>query len=833
LNHPPNQARTVIVGGGAVGCAVAYHLARSGRKDIVLLERSKLSSGTTWHAAGLVRRLRPSATLTRLINDSIDLYAELEAETGQQTGWVETGSLSLATTDDRLVNLKRQISLGRAFGLESEVVDKDRAKDLWPLIETDDVIAAVWSPADGRVNPSDLTQAYVKGARSRGVRFFEDTPVTGFEKGRGRIRAVRTEHARIECEEVVIASGLWSREVAALAGVNMPLYACEHYYLLTAPIEGIEGHLPTLNDHESYLYARDDVGGLLVGCFEPNAKAIALEDLPKDFSFDLLNPDWEHFGPIIQGAIKRIPSLETAEVRTLLNGPESFTLDGQFMMGESPEVDGLFVLGGMNSTGIGLSGGVGGALAEWIIAGEPTMDLSDADIRRFAPEQNVLNALVERIPEVLGRHYELVYPGRQMASARGQRRTTFHAALAQAGARFNGHNGWERAEYFAPGENAEAWPLSFGVPAWRDCVGREHQAALESAILVDQSAYGKILMQGPDVVRFLNRVCANQIDVGTGRIVYTGILNSGAGYESDLTVHRWGDEQYLLVVGAGDVVRVMTHLRRAQFDDEIVTCTDVTNAWSILGLAGPKSKPILEAAMGRELPAMDRFACVAIDLGVAGAFAARLSYTGEEGFEIYVSNDMAMAAYEALLAVGAEHGLRHAGLFAIASLRIEAGNRAFGHELTPAVTPVEAGLDRFADMAKRSPFTGQRSLARQQAGGVSRRIVSLLFDEAEALPLNDEPVYYQGEVVGQVTSAAWSYRFGRSAALALLAGPLEALQAATVVEGFEVEIACERFTARGSLQSVRRAFATVEEQSQAQALGSPSVVSEEEPGRDP
>jgi len=382
----PTHARTVIIGGGVVGCSIAYHLAREGRKDIVVLERSKLTSGTTWHAAGLVRRLRPSATLTKLINYSIDLYKELETETGQQTGFIQTGSLSIATHEDRLTTLKRQVSLGRAFGLEAEVIDAKRTGELWPLIRTDDVIGAVWSPADGRVNPSDVALALSKGAKARGVSIFEDTRVTGLRKTGGRVSAVEVGDHVIEADEVVIACGLWSREVAEMAGAHMPLYACEHFYILTKPLAEVQAlgkgvHLPTLNDQDAFLYARDDVEGLLVGSFEPNAKGLPLSRLPADFSFDLLGEDWDHFMPMMENALRRIPALENAEVRMLLNGPESFTLDSQFIVGESPDVPGLFVLGGMNSSGIALAGGAGKALAEWMIAGHPTMELNEADIR--------------------------------------------------------------------------------------------------------------------------------------------------------------------------------------------------------------------------------------------------------------------------------------------------------------------------------------------------------------------------------------------------------------------------------------------------------------------
>ncbi|WP_170328458.1 GcvT family protein [Ruegeria arenilitoris] len=799
----PSHARTVVIGGGVIGCSIAYHLARQGRKDIVVLERSKLTSGTTWHAAGLVRRLRPSATLTKLINYSIDLYGELERETGQATGWTQTGSLTLATNADRLTNIKRQVSLGRAFGLEAEVVDANRAKELWPLIETDDVIGAVWSPADGRVNPSDVALALSKGARARGVQIFEDTAVTGLQKKAGRISGVEVGDHVIAADEVVIACGLWSREVAAMAGAHMPLYACEHFYILTKPLAEVQAlgkgaHLPTLNDQDAFLYARDDVEGLLVGCFEPHAKGLPLDRLPKDFSFDLLDEDWDHFMPMMENALRRIPALERAEVRMLLNGPESFTLDSQFMLGESPEVPGLFLMGGMNSTGIALAGGAGRAMAEWIIAGEPTMELNEADIRRFSPEMNVLGALEARIPEVLGRHYDNPYPGRVMDSARGQRRSPIHAGLVAAGAQFEARGGWERAVHF--GGEAAHLPLTFGVPAWREQVEQEVQSCRSGAAILDQSAFGKIMVQGPDACAFLNHLCAAQMDVPEGRIAYTQILNARGGIESDLTVQRHGPETYLLITGAGEVVRVLKRMRETRGDFR-VEFTDVTSGYAILGLAGAKARSVLQATTNTPVPDLKRFHFAPVEIGLARGWAGRLSFTGEEGYELYISADMAMAAYEALLKAGASH----AGLYASGSLRIESGFRAFGHELTPGTTPHEAGLGAFCAMG--TGFVGEAAL---QDHTPARRIVSLLFDDPGAIPIHDEPVYFDGQVVGQVTSAAWSYRFGRSVALAMISGlPKffdEKSSTADGTWGVEVEIACTRYTARAALKPAKEAF---------------------------
>ena len=797
----PSHARTVVIGGGVIGSSIAYHLAREGRKDIVLLERSKLTSGTTWHAAGLVRRLRHSATLTRLINYSIDLYGELEEETGQAAGWTQTGSLTLATNDDRLTNLKRQVSLARAFGLEAHVVDSKRAGELWPLIETDDVIGGVWSPADGRVNPSDVALALSKGAKARGVKIFEDTSVTGLQKKAGRISGVEIGDLTIGTDEVVIACGLWSREVAAMAGAHIPLYACEHFYILTKPLPeiralGVGAHLPTLNDQDASLYARDDVEGLLVGCFKPHAKGLPLERLlPKEFSFDLLDEDWDHFMPMMENALKRIPALHHAEVRMLLNGPESFTLDSQFMLGESPDVPGLFLMGGMNSTGIALAGGAGKAMAEWIITGEPTMELNEADIRRFSPEMNLLGALEARIPEVLGRHYENPFPGRSMETACGQRRSPVHSGLENAGAYFEARGGWERAAHF--GGQACHLPLTFAEPKWREQVGREVATCRDGAALLDQSAFGKIMVQGPDACAFLNHLCSAQMNIEDGRIAYSQILNSRGGIESDVTVQRHGPQTYLMIVGAGEVARDLMRMRalKTGYNVEI---TDVTAGHAILGLAGKQAFKTLQMTTSTSLPELKPFQFAPVEIGLARGWVGRLSYSDESGYELYVPSEMAMAAFEALVDAGAQP----AGLHASSSLRIESGFRAFGHELTPGATPHEAGLDRFCAFG--TGFDGEEALRDHSP---NRRIVSLLFDEPSAIPIHDELIYFDGQVVGQITSSAWSYRFDCSVALAIVDAPLDRLENESVVSGFEVEIACQRFAARASLKPAKEAFA--------------------------
>ena len=579
-NSLPPETQVVIIGGGIMGCSVAYHLAKSGCPDVVLLERKQLTSGTAWHSAAQVRQLRSSANLTQLIRHSAELYASLEAETGQATGWLRTGSLSIATNPDRLIHIKRQASLARLYGVEAHVVDAAEAADLWPFMRGDDVIGAVFSPDDGRVNPSDVCAALIKAAKASGVQVFEDTPVTGFEKQAGRISAVTTESGRIACQSVVLCAGLWSRQVAALAGVSAPLYACEHFYLLTKPIDGIDGHLPTLSDHDGHLYIRDDVGGLLVGCFEPGAKPLPIDALPQGFAFDLLNEDWDHFEPMMVNALHRLPVLETAEVRTLVNGPESFTPDGAFILGESPDLDGFYLGCGMNSVGMASGGGVGRALAEWIMDGRPSTDLWEVDPRRFQPFQNNLRALHDRIPEELGLHYAVSYPGREPETARGIRRTPLHDRLAARGARFTQVAGWERPRFFDPAGDVDTETLSFGRPPWFERVAAEHRAAREAVALIDQSMSCKLRLDGADAEAVLQRLCANDMAVEPGRMVYTAMLNERGGYENDIVAVRLDWDAYLLLTGTAKPGRDKDWVRRNMSEDARArSCPMLRRAW--------------------------------------------------------------------------------------------------------------------------------------------------------------------------------------------------------------------------------------------------------------
>ena len=801
MNTPlPSAASVVVIGGGAMGSSTLYHLAELGVEQPVLLERDQLTSGTSWHSAAQVRALRSTENLTRLIQYSASLYERLEAETGQSTGWNQTGSLSIATNADRLTHIRRQTSLAHLFGVEAEVVSGAEAGRLWPLMRTDDIIGAAWSPGDGRVNPSDLCAALVKGARAKGALVFEHTAVTGFGLQNGRIASVQTEAGPIECEKVVICAGLWSRAIALLAGARAPLHACEHFYLLTQPIDGIEGHLPTLGDHDAHLYLRDDVGGLLVGSFEPNAKPIGIEALPEAFSFDLLEEDWDHFEPMLLNAMHRVPALEQAQTRMLLNGPESFTPDGGFLLGESPDVPGLFFGCGMNSMGLASSGGAGWALASWMVEGRPAFDLSTVDIRRFSPLQNNLAYVRARSAEVLSLHYAIDYPGREHVSGRDLRRSPVHDRLLAAGAVYGERGGWERPSWFRTDPPVDE-TLVFGRPGWEANVTAEQRAARSKVALFDQSTFGKISVAGPDAEPFLQRLCANDVAVAPGCCVYTAMLNERGGIESDVTLLRLQSDAYLIVTGTMQVTRDLAWLRVHLEPGERVVLDDVTAAWAVLGVAGPRSRSLLERVSTASFSsaAFPYFTWQEVDIAEATVRAVRISYSGELGWELQVPSDLALGVFDTLVEAGASLDLQLAGTFAMTALRIERGFRAWGHDLPPDDSPYEAGIGFAVRARKPMSFVGQAALSGVRERAVHRRLCSLVLEDALARPQGGEPIVCQGEYVGQVTSAAYGATVGRSVALGYvrtLGQPVEDL-----IEGggFEIEIACERFSAKASL----------------------------------
>ena len=753
----PSHSPVVVIGGGVMGCSTLYHLAAGGVSDAILIERNQLTSGTTWHSAAQVRALRSTKNLTELIRYSVDLYSRLEEETGQQTGWIGMGSLSIATNRDRLIHIRRQEALARLFGVRARAIGRNEARERWPLMNADDVIGAVWSPDDGRVSPSDLCAALVKGAKSRGARIYENTGVTGITTRNGAITGVETEKGSVRCDAVALCTGLWSREVGAMAGAEVPAWPCEHFYLLTEPVEGITGNIPALSDHDGHLYIRDEGGGLLIGCFEPMGKPIPPGTLGENFAFQLLPEDWDHFEPMMINALHRLPALESTGVRMLLNGPESFTPDGMFMLGETAETRGLFLGCGMNSVGVATGGGAGMALAHCIRHGHTPVDLHEADPKRFAPEFNSLDALAARVPEVLGKHYEITYPGRQWASGRGLRRSPLHRRWAAERAHFGQVHAWERPLYFG---RTEEPVLSFDKPHWHEAVEREVRAAHENAAVFDQSTFGKIDVTGPGACEFLNRVCANQMNRPAGRAIYTSMLNERGGFESDLTAIRIGEDHYRLHVGTTAIRKDLAWLKRHLHGGEDVTIADSSDDHAIVGLMGPGSAAIVAAVGADSLNAIGYFRSAEAEIAGHRVRAVRLSYVGETGWEITCRREAAEPVYDAIRQCGA----RPAGMFAQTSMRIEKRFLAYGHELDSEMTPLEAGLEFTVDWSK--DFIGRSALLERKGHGAENRIVSIVLEDGDAVPLGSEPVLDGGRIVGKTTSAAFGFRVGAPVALA-------------------------------------------------------------------
>ena len=772
----PSHASVVVIGGGIMGCSTLYHLSEMGVSDAILLERNKLTSGTTWHSAAQVRALRHSHNLTRMIQYSVNLYSRLEKETGQNVGWIQEGSLSIATTSDRAVHVRRQEALAHAYGIDASWISAGEAKERWPLMNADDVLGAVWSPEDGRVSPSDVCAALVKGAKSRGAKIFEGTGVTGILTERGRITGVETNRGTVMCDAIALCTGLWSREVGAMAGAEVPALACEHFYLLTKPIEGITGNMPTLSDHDSHLYIRDDSGGLLVGCFEPMGKPIAPGVLDAGFEFGLLGEDWDHFEPMMMNALHRLPALETAEVKMLLNGPESFTPDGMFMLGETAETRGLYLGCGMNSVGMASGGGAGMNLAHSIIHGHTAYDLGEADAKRFAPVFNSIDHLMARAPEILGTHYEIAYPGRQLKTARELRRLPLDAEYRAAGAHMGQVYGWERPQYFGKINEPK---MTFERPDWFDNVRSEVSAAHESAAIFDASPFGKIEVQGPDACAYLQYICLRNMDRPEGTAIYTGLLNTRGTYESDITAHRIAPDHYRLFVGTNAIKRDLAWLTR-HMDGFDVTLTDSTEHYAVLGLMGPDSARIAAETGAPELNDLGYFKIGPAHIAGRHVRAVRMSYVGEAGWEITCKSENVSAIYAALTQAGA----RPAGLSAQTSMRIEKGFAAMGHELDSDISPVAVGMAALAKKA--GGFIGAEALA-EYAKTEKRSLVTIILDKDGAVPIGHEPVYLDGRIIGQTTSAAYGYRIDAPIALAHVSDAQDGAEIMLDIAGVRVQ----------------------------------------------
>jgi 4-methylaminobutanoate oxidase (formaldehyde-forming) len=808
----PRHARAAIIGGGVVGCSVAYHLAKLGWTDVVLLERKRLTSGTTWHAAGLIGQLRATLTLTLLAKYTAGLYTKLEEETGLATGFRQNGSLSLALTAERFEELKRQASMAKPFGLDVHVLTPQEARERHPLIDLKDVVGGIFIPSDGQADPANIAQALAKGARMSGVRIFENTKVTGILQEKGRATGVTTDKGSISADYVVNCAGLWGREIGRMAGVNVPLMACEHFYVVTDASPEIPRNLPVLRVPDECAYAKEDAGKLLVGFFEPTAKPWGIDGVPEHAEFLTLPDDWDHIAPQLEQAMARLPILARTGIHTFFNGPESFTPDNRYLLGEAPELKNFFVAAGFNSIGIQSAGGAGKALAEWMHTGEPTMDLMGVDIRRMFPFQGNKTYLVNRVSETLGLLYADHFPYRHYASARGVRHSPLHERLEAHGACFGEAAGWERPFWFLPaeastrGEKPE-YRYSWKRQNWFDYAAAEHKAVRTGVALFDMTPFGKIRVEGPDAEAVLQKICANDVTVEPGRIVYTQWLNRNGGIEADLTVARLSDTEFLVVTSSGTVPRDLAWLKQHIPEDARCITTDVTSGEACLAIMGPKSRELLQPLVNVDLsnPAFPFATAKTIEIGMGLARAHRVTYVGELGWEIYVATDMARHVFDTIAARGADVGLRLAGMHALDSCRIEKAYRHMGHDIGHADHVLEAGLGFAVKVDKTAgrfgDFIGREAVRRRKQNGVRSRLVQFLLEDPEPLLYHNEPIWRDGATAGYLTSGAYGHHLGAAVGLGYVkCAPGESADE-LLASRFEIEVAGRRVPAQASLKA--------------------------------
>ena len=798
----PRHADVIVIGGGVIGCSIAYHLARSGQFDVLLLERRQITSGTTWHAAGLIGQLRPSVNMTNLARYTRELYDALEEETGQATGYRRCGSYSLATDPERFEELRRSASMARVFGLQVDVVTPKSIKERIPLLNTSDLLGGIHIPTDGYANAVDITQALAKGARAAGARIVENMPVTAIRTAPGRVDGVTTEQGEIEADCVVLCTGMWTRDLAASIGVNVPLHACEHYYALFESVEGLDASLPVVRDYDACTYYKYDAGKLLVGAFEPSARPWGADGIPEDFSFDEIAGSFDHFEPILHGAMARMPALERAGIQKFFCGPESFTPDVRYHIGQAPGYGNCFVAAGLNSIGLQSAGGIGKVMTEWIRDGHPPADLWEVDVRRNMPFQRNRRYLHARVSESLGLLYATHYPYRQFETARGVRRSPLYDRLRDAGACHGELAGWERPNWYAPEGVPARYEYSYGRQNWFDCSAAEHRAVRENVGLFDQSSFAKFRLEGTDAARVLNPVCTNDIDVRPGRIVYTQWLNERGGIEADLTVTRLSQECFLIVTAAATEVRDFHWLKEHVPAEARCVLTNVTSAMGVISLMGPRSRELLQSLTPADLSnEAFRFATSReIELGYGLVRASRITYVGELGWELYIPAEFTLGVYEQILAAGEAFGLAHAGYHALDSLRIEKAYRHWGHDITDEDSPLEAGLGFTVRYDKPGGFIGREALLRQKETGVVRRLVQFRLLEPEPLLYHNEPIWYRNEVVGYIRSGNYGHTLGGSVGLGYVEGAgttgLSGIDAGEI----EIEVAGERVPAEASLR---------------------------------
>jgi len=811
-NLIPSRARVVIIGGGVVGCSVAYHLAHLGYTDVVLLERKKLTSGTTWHAAGLIGQLRATQNLTQMVKYSGNLYEKLEAETGVATGFRRSGSISLATNEERFTEFKRNASLAKVHGVDAHILCPSELKSKIDLFNLDDVVGGVWIPRDGKGDPANIAMALAKGAKNLGVKIFEDVKVTAIHKDHGRITGVTTDQGDIQSEIVVNCGGMWAREVGLMAGANVPLHACEHYYALTSPVENL-GDMPTVRVPDESAYYKEDAGKILIGLFEPHAKPWGQNGIPEDFCFDQIPDDLEHMMPYLELAMNRLPVMEKLGLETFFNGPESFTPDDSFQMGECPEVRNFYVAAGFNSIGIQAAGGAGKYMAEWIVGGEPPCDLWEVDVRRMQPFQNNKTYLANRVSESLGYLYENHFPYHQFSTGRGLRRSPLHQFFTDHGACYGEVAGWERPNWFVSPEDLEKgveakYEYSWDKQNWFDYHRQEHMAIRESVGMYEMLSFSKIRVKGVDAMDYLQYICANDVDVLIGKIVYTQWLNNKGGIEADVTITRLAKDDYLVVGGAMCANRDMNWLERNLPDGANCTFFDATNSENCLAIMGPNSRGLLQSLTDYDLSHenMPFASTCQMELGMANVRAHRLTYVGELGWEIYFPIEYSEYVAELLVEKGQEFSLKLCGMHAVDSCRTEKTYRHFGHDITDEDNVLEAGLG-FAVKTGKNPskfgiFIGHQAVLEKKEKGLEKRLMQFLLDDPEVMLYHNEPILKNGEVVSFLTSGSYGHALGAAVGLGYINCNPGASDEEILNDSYTLEVAGEVQSVRVSLVSM-------------------------------
>ena len=780
-----DRAQVVIIGGGIVGCSTAYHLTKLGWQDVVIIDKGELTSGSTWHAAGLVGQLRSERNITRMLQYSVSLYDQLEEETGFATGWKMSGCLHLASTKERMYELNKGATTARSFGLEMNIITPREAYDLCPIIALDGIIGAAYMPTDGEADPSGITQALAQGARNRGAKIYRNTLVTGFDFDKNRVTAVKTEDGDIKCEILVNCTGMWGYQIGELLGINTPVVPFMHQYAITNPIEDLPPKLPTIRDKDNLIYYKEEVGGLVMGGYERNGIPWSIDGVSNKFNSNLLDSDFDHFLQLAEPATQRTPCLEQAGIRKLINGPEGFTPDGDAIMGPAPERDNVFVAVGFNAFGIAAGGGAGRMMAEWIIEGEPSLDIWPLDIRRFGPYHRSRRYNVERTAELYGKHYTIHWPGEEHDSARGIRRSPLYFPLKEKGAVYGAKYGWERANWFAPEGVKPEDDLTFEMPNWFEHVAAEHKNARENVVLIDQSSFCKFEVEGSGALAFLNGLSANQIDRPVGKVIYTQMCNERGTIECDLTIGRLAEDRFMLVVGTAFGLRAAWWITNHLPSDGSVSVKEMTSAYAVVNVIGPKSRKLLQkltnADIGNE--SFPFGTCKQFTVGYAPILSFRVTYVGELGYELYIPTEFAVHVYESLWEAGQDLGIKNAGYRAISSMHLEKGYADWGSELTPEYTPFDAGLG-FCVALDKDDFIGKDALAKVKTGGPKCKLCSFTIDTGKPLMLQGSaPIIRKGKVLGVTSSSGYGHTIGKNICYGYVA-----MADASHEDGYEIEI---------------------------------------------